>query len=115
MPRRRRRLSSFSAATGEALPPALSRVLDSTPVSTGRQVSAEYERIASISDPYELLRAATERLADAQQEVTELARLRRGLIQDLHAQGMSYAQIGEAAGLSRGRIHQIRHTGPAWW
>lgn len=113
MPRRRRRLSSFSAATGDALPPALSRVLDSTPVSTGRQVSAEYERIASISDPYELLRAATERLADAQQEVTELARLRRGLIQDLHAQGMSYAQIGEAAGLSRGRIHQIRHTGPA--
>jgi hypothetical protein len=26
---------------------------------------------------------------------------------------MSYAQIAEAAGLSRGRIHQIRHTGPA--
>jgi len=73
----------------------------------------EYERIARITDPYELLRAATERLADAQQEVTELARLRRRLIQDLHAQGLSYAQIGEAAGLSRGRIHQIRHTGPA--
>src|SRR5690606_21976439 len=33
--------------------------------------------------------------------------------QDLHAQGMSYAQIAEKAGLSRGRIHQIRHTGPA--
>jgi hypothetical protein len=45
--------------------------------------------------------------------VTELARLRRRLIQDLHAQGMSYAQIAQAAGLSRGRIHQIRHTGPA--
>ena len=113
MPRRRRRLSSVSASTGEALSPALSRVLDSVVMSTGRQVSAEYERIAAISDPYELLRAATERLGDAQQEVTELARLRRRLIQDLHAQGMSYAQIGEAAGLSRGRIHQIRHTGPA--
>ncbi|WP_285695499.1 sigma-70 family RNA polymerase sigma factor [Actinomadura sp. NBRC 104412] len=71
------------------------------------------ERIAQIEDPYELLRAATERLAEAQQEVTELARLRRRLIQDLHAQGMSYAQIASAAGLSRGRIHQIRHTGPA--
>ena len=45
--------------------------------------------------------------------MTELARLRRRVIQDLHAQGLSYAQIGEAAGLSRGRIHQIRHTGPA--
>lgn len=73
----------------------------------------ELERIAQIQDPYELLRAATERLAEAQQEVTELARLRRRLIQDLHAQGMSYAQIAQAAGLSRGRIHQIRHTGPA--
>lgn len=73
----------------------------------------DLERIAQISDPYELLRAATERLAEAQVEVTELGRLRRRLIQDLHAQGMSYAQIAQAAGLSRGRIHQIRHTGPA--
>ena len=73
----------------------------------------EYERIARITDPYELLRAATGRLSDAQQEVTELARLRRRVIQDLHAQGLSYAQIAEAAGLSRGRIHQIRHNGPA--
>ncbi|MGW4644560.1 sigma-70 family RNA polymerase sigma factor [Sphaerisporangium sp. NPDC004334] len=75
--------------------------------------SSELERIAAIEDPYVLLRAATERLNAAQQEVTELARLRRRVIQDLHAQGMSYAQIAEAAGLTRGRIHQIRHTGPA--
>jgi hypothetical protein len=27
--------------------------------------------------------------------------------------GRSYAQIAEAAGLSRGRIHQLRHCGPA--
>lgn len=73
----------------------------------------ELERIAQIEDPFELLRATTARLAEAQQEVTELARLRRRLIQELHAQGLSYAQIAQAAGLSRGRIHQIRHTGPA--
>src|SRR5258708_316525 len=91
----------------------MSRSLDSA-LSAGRgDMPGELERIAQITDPYELLRAATERLAEAQQEVTELARLRRRLIQDLHAQGMSYAQIGEAAGLTRGRIHQIRHTGPA--
>jgi hypothetical protein len=71
------------------------------------------DRIAAIDDPFLLLRAATEQLNLAQQEVTELARLRRRVIQDLHAQGMSYAQIAEKAGLSRGRIHQIRHTGPA--
>jgi hypothetical protein len=76
-------------------------------------VPGDYERIARITDPYELLRAATGRLGEAQQEVTELARLRRKVIQDLHAEGLSYAQIAEAAGLSRGRIHQIRHTGPA--
>ncbi|MEV7968301.1 sigma-70 family RNA polymerase sigma factor [Sphaerisporangium sp. NPDC088356] len=74
---------------------------------------SELERIAAIEDPYVLLRAATERLHAAQQEVTELARLRRRVIQELHAQGMSYAQIAQAAGLTRGRIHQIRHTGPA--
>ncbi|MEU6272374.1 sigma factor-like helix-turn-helix DNA-binding protein [Streptomyces populi] len=76
-------------------------------------MSDELQRIMAIDDPYLLLRAVTARLADAQQEVTELARLRRRVVQDLHAQGLSYAQIAEKAGLSRGRIHQIRHTGPA--
>ncbi|MFK0059742.1 sigma-70 family RNA polymerase sigma factor [Streptomyces werraensis] len=73
----------------------------------------ELQRIMAIDDPYLLLREVTTRLADAQQEVTELARLRRRVVQDLHAQGLSYAQIAAKAGLSRGRIHQIRHTGPA--
>ncbi|MGW2486980.1 sigma-70 family RNA polymerase sigma factor [Streptomyces sp. NPDC001606] len=76
-------------------------------------MSDELQRIAAIEDPYRLLREVTTRLADAQQEVTELARLRRRVVQDLHAQGLSYAQIAAKAGLSRGRIHQIRHTGPA--
>ena len=113
MPRRRRRITAVSPQTGEPLPPALSRVLDYAQEREGTGLAGDLERIARITDPYELLRAATDRLADAQLEVTELARLRRRLIQDLHAQGLSYAQIGEAAGLSRGRIHQIRHTGPA--
>lgn len=76
-------------------------------------MSRELERITAIKEPFKLLRAATDRLGEAQREVTELARLRRRVVQELHAQGMSYAQIAEAAGLSRGRIHQIRHTGPA--
>jgi hypothetical protein len=76
-------------------------------------MSDELRRITAIADPYLLLREVTTRLAEAQQEVTELARLRRRVVQDLHAQGLSYAQIAAKAGLSRGRIHQIRHTGPA--
>lgn len=75
-------------------------------------MSQELDRIAAIEQPFELLRAATDRLGEAQREVTELARLRRRVVQELHAQGIPYAQIAEAAGLSRGRIHQIRHTGP---
>ena len=71
------------------------------------------DELSGIDDPYELLRVTTARLQTAQEEVTELSRLRRRLVQDLHAQGLSYAQIADAAGLSRGRIHQIRHTGPA--
>ncbi|WDZ85389.1 sigma-70 family RNA polymerase sigma factor [Micromonospora cathayae] len=71
------------------------------------------DRIAAIRDPYELLREATVRMAAAQEEVTELARLRRRVIQDLHDSGMSYARIAQEVGLTRGRIHQIRHAGPA--
>jgi hypothetical protein len=73
----------------------------------------EVSRIAEMRDPFELLRAATAQLSAAQEQVTELSRLRRRTIQELHERGMSYAQIAEAAGLSRGRIHQIRHGGPA--
>jgi DNA-directed RNA polymerase specialized sigma24 family protein len=73
----------------------------------------ESDRIAAMKDPFAQLRAATDRMAQAQREVAELARLRQRVIRDLHGQGMSYAQIAEAAGLTRGRIHQLRHSGPA--
>ena len=72
----------------------------------------EVQRISQIDDPFELIKAATARLNEAQREVTDLARLRRRKIQELHDDGLSYAQIAEAAGLSRARIHQVRHAGP---
>jgi hypothetical protein len=74
---------------------------------------ADVERLAALEDPFDVLRAVTRRMAEAQREVTELARLRNRVVQQLHAQGLSYAQIAEAAGLSRGRIHQLRRRGPA--
>lgn len=76
-------------------------------------MTGEVDRIAAISDPFELLRQATARMSAAQEEVTELARLRRRVIQELHEAGMSYAHIAQEVGLTRGRIHQIRHGGPA--
>lgn len=69
-------------------------------------------RIVAIQDPIEQLRAATAQMAVSQREVTELSRLRKRVIEQLRGRGLSYAQIGEAAGLTRGRIHQIRHGGP---
>lgn len=69
--------------------------------------------MAAIDDRVARLRAATEGLSTAQRDMTELARMRRALIQDLHDEGWSYTQIAEAAGLSRGRIHQVRHHGPS--
>ncbi|MDE9367315.1 hypothetical protein PZ938_16970 [Luteipulveratus sp. YIM 133132] len=73
----------------------------------------EVERIAGIADPVKRLRAATEGVSAAQRTMTELARMRRSLVQELHADGWSYAKIADAAGLSRGRVHQVRHQGPA--
>jgi hypothetical protein len=73
----------------------------------------EVERIAAMRDRFELLREATARMAAAQDEVTELAWLRRRVIQELHDMGISYAEIAQQVGLTRGRIHQIRHAGPA--
>lgn len=101
------------ASTGGIVSVVPSRGLDFLELIEEETVSAELERIAAIEDPFQLLRAVTERLAEAQHEVTELARLRRRVVQDLHTKGLSYAQIANEAGLSRGRIHQIRHTGPA--
>lgn len=123
VPKRRSAIRAVSLKTGETLKSVLSRGIDG--ISSRGLDSAEHhrkgttvppsdlERIAAIDDPYLLIRTATERLSAAQQEVTELARLRRRVIQELHTQGLSYAQIAEQAGLSRGRIHQIKHTGPA--
>jgi DNA-directed RNA polymerase specialized sigma24 family protein len=72
-------------------------------------MTSETERIAAIEDPFARLAAVTQRLAECGQEIAELSQLRRILIHQLHAQGFSHADIAAAAGLSRGRIHQILH------
>lgn len=75
-------------------------------------MSDAVKRILNLGDPFEQLRQATAGINAAQEAVTELARLRRKIIQELRDRGMSFAEIAEQAGLTRGRIHQIRHQGP---
>jgi hypothetical protein len=70
-------------------------------------------RISAIPDRIEQLRQVTTSLAESQEQTTELARLRRRLIQELHDEGLSFTKIAEAAGISRGRVSQLRSSGPA--
>jgi DNA-directed RNA polymerase specialized sigma24 family protein len=70
----------------------------------------EAERIAAIADPCARLAAVTQRLAECGAEITELSKLRRDVVDALHQEGYSHARIAAAAGLSRGRIHQILHS-----
>jgi hypothetical protein len=66
------------------------------------------EEIASIADPVERARAAGELLAEHQSAVTQLARIRRQAVAELRANGLSYAQVGQQLGLTRGRIAQLK-------
>jgi hypothetical protein len=66
------------------------------------------EEIADIADPVERARVAGELLAEHQSAVVQLARIRRQAVAELRASGLSYAQVGQQLGLTRGRIAQLK-------
>ena len=66
------------------------------------------DQVAAIDDPVARARAAGELLAEHQSVVARLAQIRRKAIADLRAQGLSYAEVGQALGVTRGRIAQLR-------
>jgi len=68
------------------------------------------EDIANIEDPAERARAAGELLAEHQTAVTRLARIRRRAVAELRAAGLSYAEVGQKLGLTRGRIAQLKSS-----
>lgn len=71
----------------------------------------ELETIKAIHDPAVRAKRAGDLLNTHQGYVNQLAGIRREAIAELRATGLSYAQVGEALGVSRGRIAQLR--GPA--
>ncbi len=75
--------------------------------------AGDVARVFAIEDKVERLKAATDGVADAQQTINELTRIRKAVIRELHAEGWTFARIGAAAGLSRARIHQVSTQGPA--
>jgi hypothetical protein len=73
----------------------------------------DVDEVESIGDPAARAKAATELLSTRQADISRLARIRQRAIEELRATGLSYAQVGEALGVTRGRIAQIRAAGHA--
>jgi transposase len=69
-----------------------------------------FEQVRQVADPAERARRATELLAVYQQRSVELARLRREAIDQLQAEGLSYAEVAARLGLSKGRVGQIKQA-----
>ncbi|MFF0493604.1 sigma-70 family RNA polymerase sigma factor [Nocardia sp. NPDC004068] len=72
----------------------------------------DFEQVRNDPDPIRRGRRATELMTLYQQRHTELARLRKAAIEDAHRRGLSYSDIGEQLGLTKGRISQIRSSAP---
>jgi len=77
-------------------------------METGDGFNHDIDRIAAIADPVARARAAGEQQAQHQSAVNRLAKIRRTAIAELRAQGLSYAQVGDSLGVTRGRIAQLR-------
>ena len=73
----------------------------------------DFESVRADPDPVRRGQRATRLLTVYQQRAMELARLRRAAIEEAHRdRGMSYTEIAEALGVTKGRITQIRDTAP---
>lgn len=76
--------------------------------------SDPFDEVRAEPDPLARGRRATELLIVYQQRSAELARLRREAIDAAHRDlGISFTQIAEAMGVTKGRITQIRGSAPA--
>ncbi|MET8796042.1 sigma-70 family RNA polymerase sigma factor [Nocardia sp. NPDC004568] len=72
----------------------------------------EFDEVRSDPDPVRRGQRATELITLYQQRATELARLRREAIEEAHRSGLSFTEIAELLGVTKGRISQIRTNAP---
>ena len=74
----------------------------------------DFEAVRRDTDLLRRGKRATELISIYQQRATELARLRRETIEELHqVKGMSYTDIAAELGITKGRVTQIRTGAPA--
>ncbi|MGW5311598.1 sigma-70 family RNA polymerase sigma factor [Nocardia thailandica] len=73
----------------------------------------EFDAIRNDPDPIRRGQRAGELIAVYQQRGAELARLRKEAIEQAHRElGLSFSEVGERLGLTKGRISQIRSSAP---
>ncbi|WP_433664703.1 sigma-70 family RNA polymerase sigma factor [Nocardia sp. CA-128927] len=72
----------------------------------------DFEQVRNDPDPIRRGQRASELMIVYQQRATELARLRKAAIEEAHRGGMSYTDIAERFGLTKGRISQIKASAP---
>ncbi|MEU6561811.1 sigma-70 family RNA polymerase sigma factor [Nocardia nova] len=72
----------------------------------------EFEQVRKDPDPIRRGLRAAELMIEYQQRATELARLRKVAIEEAHQGGLSYTEIAEKLGVTKGRISQIRSSAP---
>ncbi|MFC3981718.1 sigma factor-like helix-turn-helix DNA-binding protein [Streptosporangium jomthongense] len=70
------------------------------------------KRLHEVDDPVDRGRRATALLTECQSAITELARVRREVIDELRQRGMTQADIAKALGLTRARVSQLAKAGP---
>ncbi|MEU6829940.1 sigma factor-like helix-turn-helix DNA-binding protein [Nocardia beijingensis] len=76
-------------------------------------IADDFDQVRSDPDPIRRGRRASELMTVYQQRATELARLRKAAIEEAHRDhGLSYTEIAEQLGLTKGRISQIRSSAP---
>lgn len=70
----------------------------------------DIEELREEPDPVHQAARATELINECRQRITQLAALRRTAIEHAHHDhGMSFADVADSLGITRGRITQIRN------
>lgn len=72
----------------------------------------EFEKVRNDPDPIRRGKRASELITIYQQQATEMARLRKAAIEEAHRGGLSYTEIAQRLGVTKGRISQIRSSAP---
>lgn len=67
----------------------------------------DLQRVKDASEPLDRVRLATEALAEYQNAIAELGKIRRDAVDYLRSQGMTLSDIADKAGISRARLSQL--------